>query len=102
VQDVPVQPAVLMLVCRVYLFSLLYTLTWQFAQFVSLLQALALFGLATIGLLDKDKASATIFKFCVSSTKNSSCLKTMDQISIKTPNSKCRFYWCLIEFRDWR
>jgi hypothetical protein len=23
---------------------------------------------------------------------------TMDQISIKTPNPKCRLYWCLIEF----
>jgi hypothetical protein len=26
----------------------------------------------------------------------------MDQISIKTPNPKCRLYWCLIEFVDWR
>ncbi len=27
----------------------------------------------------------------------------MDQISIKTPNPKCRLYWCLIiEFIDWR
>ncbi len=26
----------------------------------------------------------------------------MDQITIKTPNPKCRFYWCLIEFIDWR
>jgi hypothetical protein len=26
----------------------------------------------------------------------------MDQISIKTPNPKCRLYWCLIEFMDWR
>jgi hypothetical protein len=41
----------------VYLFSLLYTLTWQFAQFVSLLQSLAIFGLATLGLLDRDKVS---------------------------------------------
>ena len=40
---------------RIYLFGMLYSLTWQFAQFVSLLQALALFGLATIGLIDKDK-----------------------------------------------
>ncbi len=23
---------------------------------------------------------------------------TMDQITIKTPNPKCRLYWCLIEF----
>jgi hypothetical protein len=27
---------------------------------------------------------------------------TMDKISIKTPNPKCRLYWCLIEFLDWR
>ncbi len=26
----------------------------------------------------------------------------MDQISIKTPNPKCRLYWCLIEFIYWR
>jgi hypothetical protein len=26
----------------------------------------------------------------------------MDQISIKTPNPKCRLYWCLIEFIDLR
>ncbi len=27
---------------------------------------------------------------------------TMDQISIKTPNPKCRLHWCLIELIDWR
>jgi hypothetical protein len=26
----------------------------------------------------------------------------MDQISIKTPNPKCRLYCCIIEFIDWR
>ncbi len=26
----------------------------------------------------------------------------MDQISIKTPNPKCRLYWRLIDFIDWR
>ncbi len=26
----------------------------------------------------------------------------MDQISIKTPNPKCRLYCCLLEFVDWR
>ncbi len=31
-----------------------------------------------------------------------SCPCTMDQITLKTPNHKCRLYWCLIEFRDWR
>jgi hypothetical protein len=28
--------------------------------------------------------------------------KSMEQIAIKTPNPKCRLYWCLIEFIDWR
>ena len=27
---------------------------------------------------------------------------TMEQISIETPNPKCRLYWCAIEFIDWR
>jgi hypothetical protein len=26
----------------------------------------------------------------------------MDKLTIKTPNPKCRLYWCLIEFIDWR
>ncbi len=28
--------------------------------------------------------------------------RTMDQINLKTPNSKFRLYWCLIEFIGWR
>ncbi len=27
---------------------------------------------------------------------------TLDQKTKKTTNPKCRFYWCLIEFIDWR
>ncbi len=27
---------------------------------------------------------------------------SMDQITIKTPDPKCRLYWCFIEFIDWR
>jgi len=42
---------------RIYLTGVVYTLTWQFAQFVSLLQALMLFILATLGLIDRDKVS---------------------------------------------
>jgi|LakMenE01Jun11ns_1017448.scaffolds.fasta_scaffold7920011_1 hypothetical protein len=26
----------------------------------------------------------------------------MDEGTRKTPNPKCRLYWCLIEFIDWR
>ncbi len=29
-------------------------------------------------------------------------LNSMDKITIKTPCPKCRLYWCLIEFKDWR
>ncbi len=28
--------------------------------------------------------------------------ESMDQITIKTPNPKCRLYWWVIEFVDWR
>jgi len=41
----------------IFLTSLAFTITWQFAQFVLLIQALALFGLATVGALDKDRVS---------------------------------------------
>ena len=27
---------------------------------------------------------------------------SMDKITKKTPNLKCRLYWCLIEYIDWR
>ena len=39
----------------IFIPSLLFTLSWQFAQFVVLIQALVLFCLATVGLLHKDK-----------------------------------------------
>jgi hypothetical protein len=29
-------------------------------------------------------------------------LVTMDEIPRQTPNPKCRLYWCLLEFMDWR
>jgi hypothetical protein len=29
-------------------------------------------------------------------------MSLMNQVTIKTPNAKCRLYWCLIEFIDWR
>jgi hypothetical protein len=63
---------------RSYLLSLFYTLTWQFAQFVSLLQTAAIFGLATLGLLDKDKVISTLFLINWKYEKNISlkvCLK---------------------------
>jgi hypothetical protein len=38
--------------------SFLLTITWQFAQFVLLLETIMLFGLALVGILDRDKASS--------------------------------------------
>jgi hypothetical protein len=36
-------------------------------------------------------------------TQNDSArVKTMDQITTKTPNPKVHLYWCLLEFIDWR
>ncbi len=32
----------------------------------------------------------------------SSIFTIMDEGTIKTPDPKCRLYWCLIEFVDWR
>jgi hypothetical protein len=34
--------------------------------------------------------------------RSASMDSTMDYLTIKTPNSKCRLYWCFIEFIDWR
>ena len=53
-------------VLAIYSCSLLFCLFWQFAQFVFLLQALVLFCLATVGLLDRDKVfnkSSLVFTF---------------------------------------
>jgi hypothetical protein len=33
---------------------------------------------------------------------NKSMVCSMDQLTIKKPNPKCRLYWCFIEFIDWR
>ena len=39
----------------IFTLTFLLTITWQFAQFVLFLQALIIFGLSLIGILDKDK-----------------------------------------------
>ena len=44
----------------VFISSLLFTITWQFAQFVLLIQALVLFCLATVDLLDHDQLYQTM------------------------------------------
>ena len=52
----------------------------------------------------KEYDRAAFFANGIQSPAGESFLKSysMDQITIKTPNHKCRFYWCLIEFIDWR
>ena len=50
----------------VFISSLLFTITWQFAQFVLLIQALVLFCLATVGLLDRDRViSISVILLCL-------------------------------------
>ena len=41
----------------VFLLTFLFAISWQFAQFVLLLQCLALYGLAVLQLVDKDKVN---------------------------------------------
>ena len=50
----------------IFIPSLLFTLSWHFAQFVVLIQALVLFCLATVGLLHKDKVIFIIIIFMLS------------------------------------
>ena len=45
----------------IFALTFLLTITWQFAQFVLFLQALIIFGLSLIGILDKDKVRRSRF-----------------------------------------
>ncbi len=53
-------------------------------------------------------ATVNLFFFIIQIQQDSAGFQTtvqiiMDQISrLKTPNPKCRLYWCLLEFKDWR
>ena len=48
------------------LLTAMYTLTWQFAQFVTLLQSLVLFSLAALSLINKDKVIKLIVAHIIS------------------------------------
>ncbi len=41
-------------------------------------------------------------RFCGTTPNSTSLGKIMDEGIIKKPSPKCRLYWCLIEFIDWR
>jgi hypothetical protein len=41
-------------------------------------------------------------RFCGTTPNSTSLGKIMDERTIKTSSPKCRLYWCLIEFIDWR
>ena len=43
------------MLASIYCFSLLFTIFWQFSQFVLLIEVLVLFCLATVGLIDKER-----------------------------------------------
>ena len=45
----------LILLASIYCSSLLFTIFWQFSQFVLLIEVFVLFCLATVGLIDKDR-----------------------------------------------
>ena len=45
----------LVLLASIYCSSLLFTIFWQFSQFVLLIEVFVLFCLATVGLIDKDR-----------------------------------------------
>ena len=47
----------------IFALTFLLTITWQFAQFVLFLQALVIFGLALIGVLDKGKVKKELQSF---------------------------------------
>ena len=43
------------MLASIYCFSLMFTIFWQFSQFVLLIEVLVLFCLATVGLIDKER-----------------------------------------------
>jgi hypothetical protein len=47
------------------------------------------------GTIMRTVARVVVIKGTIMRTVN-----TIDEISIKAPNPKCRLYWCLIEFID--
>ena len=53
------------LLASIYCSSLLFTISWQFSQFVLLIEVFVLFCLATVGLLDKDRVCEMFSTFLV-------------------------------------
>ena len=53
------------LLAAIYCCSLLFTIFWQFSQFVLLIQVFVLFCLATVGLIDKDRVCQIFCTFLV-------------------------------------
>jgi hypothetical protein len=43
-----------------------------------------------------------VFSMMVKTYDKDGLVWSMDEWTIKTPYPKCRLYWCLIEFIDWR
>jgi hypothetical protein len=48
----------------IYVLTLVFNVTWQFSQFVILLQSCVLFVLATIQILDRDQVSGGCLNLC--------------------------------------
>ncbi len=47
-------------------------------------------------------AKVILFKLEPAGWRPQDNTQTMDYLTLKTPNPKCRLYWVLIEFIDWR
>ncbi len=59
-----------------------------------------LFGFANTQVWAKNYKHTAYYSYCTG-LEQSVVFSTV-VISINTPNPKCRLYWCLIEFIDWR
>ena len=51
------------LLASIYFTSLIFTISWQFSQFVLLIEVLVLFCLATVGLIDRDRVCVVFSTF---------------------------------------
>jgi hypothetical protein len=72
-------------------------------RFSTVLLGLVALQYVAVSFTETVKSSAPAFTVVISRLLlGQPHLLSMDQITIKTPNPKCRLYWCLIEFIEWR
>ncbi len=80
-------------------FSFLFqTRFWKWRK----MKSLPVFKISFADIQGWDRVNFAGLKGTVSPDLNDMTVVPRDQITIKTPNTKCRIYWCLIEFIGWR